>query len=118
MGENILYQKAFSFSTKIVKIYKYLSNDKHEYELAGQFLKSGTSIAANIKEGEFAQSRKDFINKNSIALKEANETEYWIELLVETEYIEEKQGEKLISDLKEIISILVNSIKTAQQNNN
>jgi len=80
MKTNILYEKAFEFSVKIVRLYKKLCKRKNEYILSKQILKSGTSIAANIKEGEAAQSKRDFISKNNIALKEARETEYWIDL--------------------------------------
>ena len=88
MKESILKNKSYDFAILIVKTYKSIATNKKEYTLSRQLLKSGTSIGANIREAEFAQSNKDFINKMSIALKEANETEYWLLLLRDTDYIE------------------------------
>ena len=93
-------------------VFTYLKENKQEYILSRQILRSGTSIGANVRESKNAQSTLDFINKLSIALKEADETSYWLELLVESEIIDQQQYEELIIDVKEIIAILTSSIKT------
>ena len=115
MKKNILYDKAFAFSVRIVKLNKYLCSKKKEYTLSNQILRSGTSVAANIKESEYAQTKKDFVAKLSISLKEAGETEYWIDLLRETGYLEDKAGKSLLDDLTELMKILMSSIKTAKR---
>lgn len=116
MRDSIVYKKAFSFALKIVNLYRVLSEEKREYILSKQLLRSGTSIGANIKEGLVAQSRKDFISKLFIALKEASETEYWIELLIEAEYLEKDFGKLILEDLYEIIKLLNAIIKTTKKN--
>ena len=87
--ENFIKNKSFQFAIDIVTLYKNLVGDKKEFVMSRQLLKSGTSIGANVREAEFAQSRADFISKMSISLKEANETDYWLELLFETKFIDE-----------------------------
>ena len=109
--KSLIYEKAFAFAIKIIKVYKDLSEQKRE-----QLLRSGTSIGANIREGLEGQSKKDFIAKLSISLKEATETEYWLELLFETEYIDKEQAEKLLNDIREIIKMLNSILKTSRQN--
>lgn len=89
--ENIVKTKSFLFSIRIVNLYKFLSKEKREFVISKQLLRSGTSIEALIRESEHAESTADFIHKLSIALKEANETEYWLDLLKETEYLSEKE---------------------------
>ncbi len=89
---------------------------KKEYVMSRQILKSGTSIGANVKEGEYGQSAADFISKMSIALKEAAETSYWLELLAETDYITQEQFESINSDCTELIKILTSIVKTAKSN--
>ena len=116
MKDNLIVSKSFQFSVDIIEIYKKLSKDKSEYVLSKQLLKAGTSIGANIKEGVQAQSKKDFISKMSIALKEAFETEYWIELLEKTGFIESETSRRLLKKLSEIIKIL-NSIIITSKNN-
>jgi len=115
---NNIYNKSFQFSVRIVKLYKYLSNEKKEYILSKQLLRSGTSIGANIHESISAQSKKDFISKMSIANKEARETEYWIKLLIETDYLNgnEKYVKTLKNDIEELIKILTAIVKTSQIN--
>ena len=93
MKENILLSKSFKFAVRVVKLYKYLCDDKKEYVLSKQLLRCGTSIGANINEAQDAQSKKDFISKLSISLKEARESKYWIELLKETEYLTCKEAD-------------------------
>lgn len=90
MKESILKTKSYKFAIKIVRLYQFLIKNKKEFVLSKQILKSGTSIGALIREAEFGQSKADFINKMSIALKEANETIYWLEILKDTDYIDEK----------------------------
>jgi len=114
--KNVIYQKSFDFAINIVKLYKYLCAEKKEYVISKQVLKSGTSIGANIKEALAAQSKKDFVAKLYVASKEASETEYWLELLIETEYLEPKQGELLLQDLEEIQKLLSSIIITTKRN--
>lgn len=112
MKESVLRNKSYDFAIQIVNTYKFISSDKKEYSLSKQLLRSGTSIGANIREAEFAQSNKDFINKMSIALKESNEAGYWLSLLKDTNYIDSKTYYKLISINKELIKMLVATINT------
>lgn len=109
--ENIIGTKSKSFALRIIKFCKLL-DEKKEYIISKQLFRCGTSIGANVRESNNAQSTADFINKLSIALKEADETSYWLELLVESEMIDQQQYEELIIDVKEIIAILTSSIKT------
>ena len=114
-SKSIVYKKSFDFSIRIIKLYKYLTEEKKEYILSKQVLRSGTSIGANIKEALYGQSTKDYIHKMNIALKEAGETEYWLELLIETDYISRKHGEDLLEDSVELIKILVSIVKTSKE---
>ncbi len=113
---SVAYDKAFSFALDIIELYKNLTLKKSEYVLSKQILRSGTSIGANIKEGINGQSKKDFLSKMSIALKEAEETEYWIQLLRYSNYIDDKITYLLLENCKEIIKILVTTIKTTKMN--
>lgn len=115
--KNIIKDKSFAFAVRIVNLYKLLCERK-EYVLSKQLLRSGTSIGALLRESEHAQSTADFINKLSIALKEANESEYWIMLLKETQYISPTEYESIIHDCQEIIKILISIIKTTKMNQN
>ena len=114
--ENVLKEKSFSFALRIVKLAQYLNNDQKEYVLSKQVLRSGTAIGALISEAEFAQSKPDFIHKWSIGLKEANETYYWLKLLYEGEYLSEAIFNSIQPQAKELIKLLVTSIKTAKKN--
>lgn len=116
MKNSVAHIKAKAFAVRIVKFVKYLENEKHEYTLSKQILRSGTSIGANLHECINAQSKADFINKLQIALKEANETEYWLELFFESEIVDKQMFESLHSDLNELISLLIASVKTAKNN--
>lgn len=116
MAESILKLKSYNFAIRIVNLSKYLVSDKKEFILSKQILKSGTSIGALIREAEFAQSKADFINKMSISLKEANETDYWLDLLKDTHYLNKADYIDLKSECRELISILVSSIKTSKKN--
>ena len=113
--KNIIKDKSFKFALRIVKLRQYLNKEKKEYSIADQVLRSGTSIGANVSEAEYAQSRADFVNKMSIALKEANETRYWLKLLVFGEYLDEKLFKSLFNDCKELISILHSIVKTSKE---
>jgi four helix bundle protein len=112
--ENVLKTKSFQFAIRIVKLFKYLASESHEYVLSKQILRSGTSIGALARESEHAESKKDFIHKLTIALKEANETYYWIELFFASQLIPENIFESMLMDCNELISILVASIKTSK----
>jgi len=113
--ENVIKRKSFDFALRMINAYKFLSKEQKEYVLSKQMLRSGTAIGALIRESEYAQSRADFINKLSIALKEANETEYWIMLLNASEYITDKSFESIIKDCRELIKLLTSIINTAKQ---
>ncbi len=117
MKENLIKEKTMLFAVRIVNLYKYLTNDKKDFVIGKQLLRSGTSIGANIREAEQAQSRPDFIHKINIALKEANETEYWLELLYKTDYIDQTQYESINNDCIELNKILITIIKTTKENN-
>lgn len=115
---NTIENKSFDFAVRIVNLYKYLCNEKKEFVLSKQLLRSGTSIGANVSEGEKAQTKADFYTKMTIALNEANETDYWLRLMCATEYLTEQEFESLSKDNKEIISILVAITKTTKQDLN
>ncbi len=114
--KNILKEKSYKFAIRIVKLTKYLQEEKKEFILSNQVLRSGTAIGALVAESEFAQSKPDFISKLHISLKEANETNYWIDLLKDSEYINDKMYKSIQPQIKELISILVTSIKTSKEN--
>ena len=114
MGKSILQEKSFAFAIRILKLSDYLY-DKKEFVLREQITKSGTSIGANVREGRNAQGHRDMGSKFSIALKEADETMYWLELLAATGKISQKEFESMEKDLDELISILVASIKTLKK---
>ena len=109
----ILEDKTYSFALRIIKAHKYLT-DKNEYILSKQLLRSGTSIGANCREATFAQSKQDFVNKLSIALKEADETDYWLELLLTTGYLNDKEHKSLQDECTEIIKMLTSIIKSSK----
>lgn len=117
MKENVIMQKSFAFSVRIMNLQKYLSRKKGEYVVSRQICKSGTSIGANIAEAQRAQSTADFVSKLKIALKEANETQYWLRLLYETKYLTDQEFISLHSDLLEILKILTAICKHYPQNN-
>ena len=114
MKNSILKKKSYEFAISIVKLSQSLQKDKKEFVLSRQILRSGTSIGANIREAEFAQSKADFTHKMSISLKEANETIYWIDLLKDTNYIDEKKHESLLNNCTEILKMLVSTVKTSK----
>ncbi|TAE61291.1 MAG: four helix bundle protein [Nostocales cyanobacterium] len=110
-----LKNKSFAFAIRIVNLNKYLCLIKQEYVLSKQLLRSGTAIGALVKEAEQAESKADFIHKLAITLKEANETEYWISLLRETDYLTAKESESILNDLKQLLKLLTSIIKTSKQ---
>ena len=114
--ESPLKIKSEAFSTRIIKMYRYLIIEKKENVISKQIYRSGTSVGANIAESRYAQSRPDFVTKLSIALKEAEETAYWIKCLRNGQYITQTEFESINNDVNELISILVSSIKTIKKN--
>ena len=113
---SIIEKKSFEFAVRIVNLYKHLTSQKKEYVISKQLLKSGTSIGANVSEGEQGQTKADFHSKMCIALKESNETYYWLRLLFATEYLTEKEYLSMEPDIKEIIALLTSICKTTQNN--
>ena len=109
---NAIQVKSRDFAIRIIGCYKFLTEKKSEHIMSKQLLRCGTSIGANARESKNAQSRMDFLNKLNIALKEADESEYWLDILHETEYLDDKQFESLNTDCKELIAILVAIIKS------
>ena len=112
MKENVVFDKSKNFAIRIINLYKYLCDTKKEYVLSKQVLRSGTSIGANIAESECAISKKDFLSKLYVALKETSETLYWLELLYKTEYIDKQMYQSMHNDCEEIKRILQASTKT------
>lgn len=112
--ENVVMSKSYIFALRVIKLYKYLVAEKREYVLSKQLLRSGTSIGALIKEAEHAQSKADFLNKMNVALKEANETEYWIELLRDSEYLSTTESLSIIEDSTELIRLLISIVKSTK----
>ena len=112
MRYNVLCEKSKAFALRIIKLNKYLSSEKREFTLSNQLLRSGTSIGANVRESIRAQTDADFYLKLTIALKEADETAYWLELLFESDYITKEQFDSIYSDCDELIKILVAITKT------
>jgi four helix bundle protein len=116
MKESILKQKTYAFALKVIKVYKQIIAEHKEYVLSKQFLKSGTAPGALVREAEYGQSKPDFISKMSIALKEANECDYWTNLLKDSDYISLETFDDLQSDNIQIIKMLTASINTAKNN--
>ena len=113
--DNVVKNKSYDFAVRIVKVYQYLCDEKKEYTLSKQLLRSGTSIGANIEEAIGGQSKKDFFAKLTISYKEARETHYWIRLLTDTNYLSEEQRFSLIADVEELLK-LIGSIQKAIRN--
>ena len=108
-NENIIMNKSYAFALRIIKLYKFLVSEKREFVLSKQILRSGTSIGALVKEAEHAQSKADFLNKMNIALKEANETEYWLMLLKDSDYIDENSYNSIHPNIIELIKLLISA---------
>ncbi len=111
--ENALKTKSFDFAVRIVKLYKYLKA-KGEYDLSRQVLRSGTSVGAIVREAEHAETRKDFLHKLSIGLKEINECDFWVDLLFTTNFINKRMYDSMKQDITELLKILIASIKTTK----
>ncbi len=114
--DNVVVQKSYAFSLRCVKLYKYLCSRDGNYIIGKQLLRSGTSIGANVREALRAQTRPDFITKLNVALKEASETEYWIELLRDSDYISSSQAESMLADCVELLKILTSIVKKSKEN--
>ncbi|MCQ2462166.1 MAG: four helix bundle protein [Clostridia bacterium] len=116
MKESVINEKSKEFALRIIKLYKYLCDEKHEYVISKQLLRSGTSIGANVREAKRGQSKPDFYSKMNIALKEADESAYWLELLHESGYIDDKEYNGIYPDCEQLIKILVAILKTKPLN--
>jgi four helix bundle protein len=114
--DNEVLDLSLNFAVRIVRLYQFLCENKREFVLSKQLLRSGTGIGANVREAVYAQSRKDFVSKMSIALKEASETEYWLELLRKTDYLDEKQYVSIQSDCSSIAKIITAIVRTSKNN--
>ena len=115
MKDNLVRDKSYAFAIRIVKLYKYLCDEKKEFVLSKQLLRSGTSIGANIEEAIGGQSEKDFFAKLTIAYKEARETHYWIRLLTDTDYLKKEQSESVLTDVEELLRIIGSIQKTMKK---
>ena len=116
-GKSPLHNKSYAFAKRIVNMVKYIDCPNKMISLTNQIFRSGTAIGALVREAEFAQSPSDFINKLHIALKECNETFYWLNLLYDTGFISEKEYESMAIDSKELLALLISSLKTAKKRN-
>ena len=114
MSDNAVRDKSMSFAVRVVRLYQYLSEEKKEYVISKQVLRSGTSIGANVREAQQGQSKRDFTAKMSIALKEVSETEYWLELLRETDYLNEEEYQSIQKDCGEVAKLLTAIVKSAR----
>ena len=112
--DNVILTKSKAFALRVIKLYKYLSGKRMEFVMSKQIMRSGTSIGANVREATRAQSTPDFISKMNIALKEAEETCYWLELLHESEYLDERAFNSLYNDSMELLKILASIVKTSR----
>ena len=117
MRDNLLIDKSVAFAVRIVKLHQYLIKNKKESIISKQIVRSGTSIGANINEANYGQSKADFISKLHIALKETAETEYWLKVLTQSDYLSTEMGDSLLHDCMELKRILIASINTAKANN-
>lgn len=115
--KNVVADKSFALALRVVKLSQYLNKDKKEYVLSKQVLRCGTAVGALIREAEHAQSKADFISKMSISLKEANETVYWLDLLHQSEYIDQNSYDSIYPDAIEVLKLLVAIVKKSRLNN-
>jgi len=113
--DNLIKNKSFDFAIRIVNLSKLIAQREKEFIISKQLIRSGTSIGALIREAEHAESRADFIHKLSISLKEANETEYWIDILFKTNYISIQEYESIQADIKEILKLLISILKKLKE---
>lgn len=113
-SQSVIEQKSMAFALRIIKAFQFLQEQKGEYVISKQLLRSGTAIGASVREAEFAESKKDFIHKLHISLKEANETDYWLTLLYQSDYLNDVTFKSIQSDCAEIIKLLVSIIKSSK----
>ena len=113
--ENIIVARSYAFAVRCVNLYKFLCEEKKDYTIGRQLLRSGTSIGANVKEAIRGVPRADFATKMSISLKEASESEFWIEILRDTSYITEEQADSMLKDCQELLKLLMSIVKTSKQ---
>lgn len=118
MKENVVKRKSFAFAVRIVKLYQFLVETKREFVLSKQLLRSGTSVGAMVREAEHAETKPDFIHKMAIAQKEINESIYWLELLIETNYLTKEQLESINTDAEELIKLITAILKSTKANLN
>ncbi|QOR62146.1 four helix bundle protein [Sulfurovum sp. ST-21] len=116
MKKDLLREKSFAFALRIIKLSQYLQTEHKEYILSKQIIRSGTSIGALIREAQYAQSKADFLHKLTIALKEANETEYWLLLLKESGYLNDKMLQSIQPEIDELLKLLISSTKKIKEN--
>ena len=116
--DSVVFEKSRAFALRIIKLYNYMKSEHSEYVLSKQLLRSGTSIGANIAEAEYAITKKDFLSKIYIALKEASETKYWLDLLRDAEYLRKQEYDSIVFDCEEILKLLTNITKTTSKNVN
>ncbi|MDR0693936.1 MAG: four helix bundle protein [Prevotellaceae bacterium] len=112
--ENVLRNKSYQFALRMIKLFRYMCEKHKEYILSKQILRSGTAIGALVREAEHAQSKADFLNKMNIALKEANETEYWLSLLKDSDFLSEKEYNSIYENIDELLRLLVSIVKTTK----
>jgi four helix bundle protein len=115
MKENAVVDKSFAFAVRVVRLYKHLCDEKREFVLSKQLLRCGTSIGANISEAQQGQSKKDFLMKMNISLKECSETKYWLRLLTATDYLNENESRSIMFDCVELEKLLTSIVKTSAQ---
>ncbi len=115
--DNLVVEKSYRFSVRIVRLYQHVSETKKEYVLSKQVLRSGTSIGANVEEAVGGRSRKDFVSKMGIAYHEARETRYWLRLLRDTDYLTPHEAESILADVQDLLKIIASIIKTTRDGN-
>ena len=115
MGKGPVHEKSFNFALRVVKLSRFLVTEKREFVLSKQVLRSGTAIGALVREAEHGESKADFTHKMSIALKEANETLYWLELLYQSQYIDEKHFYSIRNDSEELLKLLISIVKSSKK---
>ena len=113
--DNIILKKSYDFAVRCVNLYNYLCNEKHDFVIGKQLMRSGTSVGANVKEAIRGASKADFIAKLNIALKEASESEFWIEVLRDTDYLSSQEAESMLCDCQEILKLLISIVKSSKE---
>ena len=113
--KNVVKEKSFAFAVRVVNLHRFLADERKEFVLSKQLMRAGTAIGASVREATQAESKLDFIHKMAIALKEANETEYWILLLRETKYLTPKESDSILNDIVELLKLLTSIIKSTKR---